>query len=133
MCSSDLDGGGAPFPMGCSPPPAPCPSPQAGPPPPTPPPPSPCGIFHGAPYRLCCLRTKDVLGTAADQIASNKLRSFFTLLGIIVSVWLDPAVLKEKIDYQVLFETHRAATAKAIAKAIAQVRKAAGKKGGKGT
>ena len=32
------------------------------------------------------MRTKDVLGTAADQIASNKLRSFFTLLGIIVSV-----------------------------------------------
>ena len=39
-------------------------------------------------------------------------------LGIIVSVWLDPAVLTEKVDYQVLFETHRAATAKAIAKAM---------------
>jgi 5,6,7,8-tetrahydromethanopterin hydro-lyase len=39
-------------------------------------------------------------------------------LGIIVSVWLDPAVLKEKIDYQILFDTHRAATAKAIAKAM---------------
>ncbi|MBM3906761.1 MAG: ABC transporter permease [Gemmatimonadetes bacterium] len=32
------------------------------------------------------LRTTDVLGTAMGQIAGNKLRSFFTLLGIIVSV-----------------------------------------------
>ncbi len=39
-------------------------------------------------------------------------------LGIIVSVWLDPSVVSEKIDFKVLFETHRAATAKAIHKAM---------------
>lgn len=39
-------------------------------------------------------------------------------LGIIVSVWLDPAVLEEKVDFEVLFGTHREATAKAIRKAM---------------
>ena len=39
-------------------------------------------------------------------------------LGIIVSVWLDPSVVSEKVDFKVLFETHRAATAKAIHKAM---------------
>ncbi|MFO0929688.1 MAG: formaldehyde-activating enzyme [Gemmataceae bacterium] len=39
-------------------------------------------------------------------------------LGIIVSVWLDPAVLTEKIDPNLLFQTHREATTKAIAKAM---------------
>src|SRR6478736_4454652 len=39
-------------------------------------------------------------------------------LGIIVSVWLDPSVMSEKVDFKVLFETHRAATAKAIHKAM---------------
>jgi formaldehyde-activating enzyme len=39
-------------------------------------------------------------------------------LGIIVSVWLDPSVVEEKIDFKILFETHRAATAKAIHKAM---------------
>ena len=39
-------------------------------------------------------------------------------LGIIVSVWLDPSVVKEKIDFKILFETNRAATAKAIKKAM---------------
>ncbi|MBS0264635.1 MAG: formaldehyde-activating enzyme [Planctomycetes bacterium] len=39
-------------------------------------------------------------------------------LGIIVSVWLDPSVVTEKIDFNILFETHRAATAKAIHKAM---------------
>jgi 5,6,7,8-tetrahydromethanopterin hydro-lyase len=39
-------------------------------------------------------------------------------LGIIVSVWLDPAVVSESIDYQVLFRTHRAAVSKAIGKAM---------------
>src|SRR3954465_10135797 len=39
-------------------------------------------------------------------------------LGIIVSVWLDPSVVTEKIDHQVLFETNRAATTKAIIKAM---------------
>jgi len=32
------------------------------------------------------VRTQDILGTATDQIVSNKLRSFFTLVGISVSV-----------------------------------------------
>ena len=41
-------------------------------------------------------------------------------LGIIVSVWLDPSVVEEKIDFKILFETHRAATAKAIHKAMNQ-------------
>ena len=40
-------------------------------------------------------------------------------LGIIVSVWLDPSVVKEKkIDHEKLFEVNRQATAKAIAKAM---------------
>ncbi len=39
-------------------------------------------------------------------------------LGIIVSVWLDPSVVDEKIDFNILFETNRAATAKAIHKAM---------------
>ncbi len=41
-------------------------------------------------------------------------------LGIIYSVWLDPAVLKQpKVDHQALFEVHRAATLKVIRKAMA--------------
>ena len=40
-------------------------------------------------------------------------------LGIIVSVWLDPSVLEaESVDYELLFKTHREATAKAIHKAM---------------
>lgn len=39
-------------------------------------------------------------------------------LGIIVSVWLDPSVMTEKIDHDLLFETNRAAVAKAIHKAM---------------
>ena len=39
-------------------------------------------------------------------------------LGIIVSVWLDPSVLDQTVDFNVLFDTHRAATAKAIHKAM---------------
>lgn len=40
-------------------------------------------------------------------------------LGIIVSVWLDPSVLEaEDVDYELLFKTHREATAKAIRKAM---------------
>ncbi len=39
-------------------------------------------------------------------------------LGIIISVWLDPSVVHEKIDHAILFQTHRAATAKAIHKAM---------------
>ena len=40
-------------------------------------------------------------------------------LGIIYSVWLDPAVTKvEGLDHEALFETHRQATAKVIRKAM---------------
>lgn len=40
-------------------------------------------------------------------------------LGIIVSVWLDPSVLKaEDVDFKVLFQTNREATVKAIHKAM---------------
>ena len=40
-------------------------------------------------------------------------------LGIIISIWLDPSVLEaEDVDYQILFRTHREATAKAIGKAM---------------
>ena len=39
-------------------------------------------------------------------------------LGIIVSVWLDPSVVNTQIDHAILFQTHRAAMAKAIHKAM---------------
>jgi formaldehyde-activating enzyme len=40
-------------------------------------------------------------------------------LGIIYSVWLDPAVTKvEKLDHEALFKVHREATAKVIRKAM---------------
>ncbi|MCX5659415.1 MAG: formaldehyde-activating enzyme [Planctomycetota bacterium] len=41
-------------------------------------------------------------------------------LGIIVAVWLDPSVAdpKTKVDHDILFQTHREATAKAIRKAM---------------
>ncbi len=40
-------------------------------------------------------------------------------LGIIISIWLDPSILKaDDVDYEILFRTHRAATTKAIAKAM---------------
>lgn len=41
-------------------------------------------------------------------------------LGIIISVWLDPSVADEatKVDHEILFQTHREATAKAITKAM---------------
>lgn len=39
-------------------------------------------------------------------------------LGIIVSVWLDPSVETEQVDFEILFRTNREATAKAIRKAM---------------
>jgi 5,6,7,8-tetrahydromethanopterin hydro-lyase len=39
-------------------------------------------------------------------------------LGIIVSVWLDPVVITEDVDFSILFRTHRAAVARAIRKAM---------------
>ena len=49
-------------------------------------------------------------------IPKNKVND----LGIIYSVWLDPAVLEqETVDHQSLFEVHREATLKVIRKALA--------------
>lgn len=71
--------------------------------------------------------TNILMGTVQAAIANGVLdavragdipKSKAHELGIIVAVWLDPAVVKEKIDHKLLFETHRAATAKAIAKAM---------------
>lgn len=39
-------------------------------------------------------------------------------LGIIISVWLDPSVTSVDVDHNILFETNRQATAKAIHKAM---------------
>ena len=40
-------------------------------------------------------------------------------LGIIVSVWLDPSILEaDNVDFNILFQTNREATAKAIHKAM---------------
>ena len=39
-------------------------------------------------------------------------------LCVIGSVWLDPGVLTAKVDLPILFDTHRAATSKAIRKAM---------------
>lgn len=73
--------------------------------------------------------TNILMGTVQAAIANGVLdavrigdipKSKANDLGIIVSVWLDPAVLKEKIDYNILFQTHREATAKAIHKAMHQ-------------
>lgn len=50
----------------------------------------------------------------AGDIPKNKAND----LGIIVSAWLDPSVVKEKIDHEILFQTNRAAVAKAIHKAM---------------
>ncbi len=41
-------------------------------------------------------------------------------LGIIVSVWLDPSIVDEEYDPEILFRTNREATTKAIAKAMAR-------------
>lgn len=61
-------------------------------------------IAHGV---LDAVRAGDIPKDQADR------------LGIIVSVWLDPEVLQaEDYDPRVLFETHRAAMAKAIGKAM---------------
>lgn len=50
----------------------------------------------------------------AGDIPKDKVND----LGIIVSVWLDPSVLSEQVDYDILFRTNREATAKAIRKAM---------------
>jgi len=51
----------------------------------------------------------------AGDIPKDKVND----LGIIYSVWLDPAVLDaDEVDHQALFEVHREATAKVIRKAM---------------
>lgn len=72
--------------------------------------------------------TNILMGTVQAGIANGVLdavragdipKSKANELGIIVSVWLDPAVLEtETVDHARLFETNRQATAKAIHKAM---------------
>ena len=72
--------------------------------------------------------TNILMGTVQAAIAHGVLdavragdipRSKVNDLGIIYSVWLDPAVLKQdKVDHEALFRVHREATAKVIRKAM---------------
>lgn len=71
--------------------------------------------------------TNILMGTVQAAIANGVLdavragdipRGKVNELGIIVSVWLDPAVLNEKVDFNILFQTHREATARALHKAM---------------
>ncbi len=71
--------------------------------------------------------TNILMGTVQAAIAHGVLdavreghipKSKANDLGIIVSVWLDPSIVTEKYDPEVLFKTNRAATTKAIAKAM---------------
>lgn len=71
--------------------------------------------------------TNILMGTVQAAIANGVLdavrsgdipKSKVNDLGIIVSVWLDPAVMTEKVDFEILYATNREATAKAIRKAM---------------
>lgn len=71
--------------------------------------------------------TNILMGTVQAAIAHGVLdavregdipKSKANDLGIIVSVWLDPSVVDVEVDHKILFETNRAATAKAIKKAM---------------
>jgi len=73
--------------------------------------------------------TNVLMGTVQAAIANAVLdavregdipKSKVNDIGVIVAVWLDPAAgdAKTKIDHDVLFRTHREATAKAIRKAM---------------
>jgi 5,6,7,8-tetrahydromethanopterin hydro-lyase len=71
--------------------------------------------------------TNILMGTVQAAIANGVLdavragdipKSKVNDLGIIVSVWLDPGVVEGGVDFNILFETHRRATAKAIHKAM---------------
>jgi 5,6,7,8-tetrahydromethanopterin hydro-lyase len=74
--------------------------------------------------------TNILMGTVQAAIANGVLdavragdipKAMVNDLGIIYSVWLDPSVAKlDKIDHEALFAVHRAATAKAIGKAMRQ-------------
>jgi formaldehyde-activating enzyme len=61
------------------------------------------GIAHGV---LDAVRAGDIPKKKAND------------LGIIVSVWLDPGIVNEAYDPEILFRTNREATAKAIGKAL---------------
>jgi 5,6,7,8-tetrahydromethanopterin hydro-lyase len=71
--------------------------------------------------------TNILMGTVQAAIANGVLDSVragtipkdkANDLGIIVSVWLDPSVLTDEVDYSILFRTHREAMSKAIGKAM---------------
>lgn len=72
--------------------------------------------------------TNILMGTVQAAVANGVLdtvrsgdipRDKVNDLGIIVAVWLDPAVIDAPdLDHRILFETHRAATAKALRKAL---------------
>ncbi len=71
--------------------------------------------------------TNILMGTVQAAIANGVLdavragdipKSKVNDLGIIVSVWLDPDVINTQVDFNVLFNTHRAATTRAIHKAM---------------
>lgn len=73
--------------------------------------------------------TNILMGTVQAAVANGVLdavragdipRAKVNDLGIVVAVWLDPSVAdaKTRIDHEVLFRTHREATAKALRKAM---------------
>ncbi len=71
--------------------------------------------------------TNILMGTVQAAIAHGVLdavraghipKALANELGIICSVWLDPAILKTSYDPEVLFATNREATTKAIGKAM---------------
>lgn len=71
--------------------------------------------------------TNILMGTVQAGIANGVLdavragdipKSKANDLGIIVSVWLDPSVVNIEVDHNILFETNRQATTKAIKKAM---------------
>ncbi len=73
--------------------------------------------------------TNILMGTVQAAVANGVLdvvrsgeipRDKVNDLGIIVAVWLDPSVVDAPdLDHRILFDTHRAATAKALRKALA--------------
>jgi 5,6,7,8-tetrahydromethanopterin hydro-lyase len=71
--------------------------------------------------------TNILMGTVQAAIANGVLdsvrngdipKNIVNDIGIIVSVWLDPSIVNEPYDPEVLFRTNREATAKAISKAM---------------
>jgi formaldehyde-activating enzyme len=71
--------------------------------------------------------TNILMGTVQAAIANGVLdsvrkgdipKAIVNDIGVIVSVWLDPSIVNEEYDPEVLFRTNREATAKAISKAM---------------